>query len=73
VIKTGNGDGTVNIRSLEMCKKWSDEQTKPVIAKSFMKLDHNHILKDPKVVEYVKGIIQKILDSHEEHQGDSAT
>ena len=71
MIKTGNGDGTVNIRSLEICKKWSSEQTKPVIAKSFMRLDHNHILKDPKVVEYVVSIIKNILNSHDEHQADS--
>ena len=63
VRKCGNGDGTVNIRSLEICKTWSDKQRKPVFTKSFEKLDHNNILKDEQVVEYVKDIVKNISNS----------
>ena len=61
VRKIGDGDGTVNIRSLEFCKQWSDKQSHPVITKVFRRLDHNNILKDKQVVEYVKDVVQNIL------------
>ena len=63
VRQIGDGDGTVNIRSLEYCKQWSDKQSHRVITKSFKRLDHNHILMDKQVVEYVKDIVKNILQN----------
>ena len=71
VRKIGDGDGTVNIRSLEFCKKWSEKQSHPVITKSFRRLDHNNILKDKQVVEYVKDIVNILQNSSDNIHGDS--
>lgn len=45
----GDGDGTVNIESLEACKQFRSGQTKPVYLRKFDNIDHIDILrsKDP--------------------------
>ena len=72
VRQIGDGDGTVNIRSLEYCKQWSDKQSHPVITKSFKRLDHNHILMDKQVVEYVKDIVKNISQNPSDNSENSS-
>ena len=67
----GDGDGTVNIRSLELCKQWSNKQNQPVITKSFKRLDHSQIIKDKEVVEYVQNIVKAISQQSDEKHIDS--
>ena len=57
----GDGDNTVNLKSLEACKSWSGKQKHPVHTKSFYRLDHLGILWDDQVVQHVKNTIKKIL------------
>ena len=61
VKKSGDGDGTVNIRSLKACENWSGKQFQPVKTKAFRRLDHQGILKDPSVIQYVQDLVKDIL------------
>lgn len=40
----GDGDGTVNVRSLAACSKWTKEQSQPVYVQDFPKRDHMAVL-----------------------------
>ena len=40
----GDGDGTVNVRSLAACSKWTHEQSQPVYVQAFPKRDHMAVL-----------------------------
>lgn len=40
----GDGDGTVNVRSLAACSKWTKEQSQPVYVQAFPKRDHMAVL-----------------------------
>lgn len=53
----GDGDGTVNIRSLEACLKWRTFQNQPVVAQSFDKVDHMGVLNDKRVLNYLENIL----------------
>ena len=59
VLKKGDGDGTVNLRSLEACQSWMTTTT----VKVFEKLDHLGILRDPNVVDYVLETVKAIHDA----------
>ena len=72
VKKEGDGDGTVNIRSLELCKQWSDKQNKPVITQSFKRLNHNQILKDKEVVKYIINVVKAISQQSNDKKDDSS-
>lgn len=53
---TGDGDGTVNIRSLKSCERWSGTQVqgpKTVHSIEVPGADHMGILNDKRVVQYV--------------------
>ena len=41
----GDGDGTVNVRSLKACQRWVGKQKKPVYPREFPKRDHMQVLK----------------------------
>ncbi|XP_023217052.1 group XV phospholipase A2-like isoform X1 [Centruroides sculpturatus] len=56
-ISYGDGDGTVNMRSLRGCLFWQDQQKAKVYHKGFQNVDHMAILSDPQVLFY----IQKVL------------
>ncbi|XP_076325381.1 lysosomal phospholipase A and acyltransferase-like isoform X1 [Tachypleus tridentatus] len=56
-ITYGNGDGTVNLRSLLGCLRWKMKQKHKVYHKVFMNVDHMSILHDPIVLEYIKNLI----------------
>uniref|UniRef100_A0A182QYF1 Phosphatidylcholine-sterol acyltransferase n=1 Tax=Anopheles farauti TaxID=69004 RepID=A0A182QYF1_9DIPT len=53
VLKMGNGDGTVNIRSLEACKQWTTQQKQPITTKAFPGADHMSILADVNVIDNI--------------------
>jgi hypothetical protein len=40
----GDGDGTVNVRSLAACSKWVNEQPQSVYVQAFPKRDHMAVL-----------------------------
>lgn len=53
---TGDGDGTVNLRSLESCKLWTDmkaQNNKPVHTVELEGADHLGILSDSRVLDYI--------------------
>ncbi|XP_041375530.1 phospholipase A2 group XV-like [Gigantopelta aegis] len=51
-----NGDGTVNIRSLQGCLAWQKSQK--VVHKVFNKVEHTEILMDKDVIDYLKTILK---------------
>lgn len=62
VRKTGDGDGTVNLRSLEACKDWPTQQRQPVTFKNFHRIGHIEILKHHSVVGHVQEVVRRILE-----------
>ncbi|KAL9954753.1 hypothetical protein ACROYT_G042327 [Oculina patagonica] len=53
----GDGDGTVNRRSLEACSKWSQRQPYNVTLKQYPSLKHNDVLSDENVFSYIKTLL----------------
>lgn len=53
----GDGDGTVNKRSLEGCLHWVGKQKQKIYHQTFPKVDHMGILTDPKVLDYIKQLV----------------
>lgn len=49
----GNGDGTVNRRSLEACTNWVTQQKQTVKHVVFDKAEHMQILKNKEVIDYI--------------------
>lgn len=49
----GDGDGTVNLRSLQACLGWSKKQKQQVHYKTFPLVDHMTILTDESVLNYL--------------------
>ena len=47
----GNGDGTVNLRSLELCKKFANLQSQKVVTVAVPGQDHNGMLSDDNVLK----------------------
>ncbi|GFG39947.1 hypothetical protein Cfor_09004 [Coptotermes formosanus] len=56
----GDGDGTVNIHSLEGCLSWQGKQEKKVYHQTFSSLDHMGILRDKRVRDYLVSLITKL-------------
>ncbi|ERL85318.1 phospholipase A2 group XV [Dendroctonus ponderosae] len=54
----GDGDGTVNIRSLEGCKHWQPLQKPKVFCQPFPNTDHMGILRSNQSQEYIAGLIR---------------
>ena len=53
----GDGDGTVNRRSLEACSKWSQRQPYNVTLKHYPSVDHQGVLGDENVLSYMKTLL----------------
>ena len=53
----GNGDGTVNDRSLESCHLWKDKQALPVVMKSFPNVTHSEMVSDKGVLEEIEKLL----------------
>ena len=56
----GDGDGTVNIRSLQACHSFVGKQKQQVVIKSFSKAEHMGMVGDSRVIEYVKNLISSL-------------
>merc|ERR1712179_361236 len=56
----GDGDGTVNIRSLQGCLKWKDKQSQPVHHKVFEKVNHLDMLRTEEPTQNVADIIENL-------------
>ncbi|XP_076280016.1 lysosomal phospholipase A and acyltransferase [Lasioglossum baleicum] len=54
----GDGDGTVNLRSLEACKNWQGKQKQKVYTQGFPGVDHMNILRNPNVLSYIKTVLK---------------
>lgn len=48
-----DGDGTVNIRSLESCKQWIKQQKEAIHVQGFEGAEHMGILKDKRILDYI--------------------
>ncbi|XP_046677557.1 LOW QUALITY PROTEIN: phosphatidylcholine-sterol acyltransferase-like [Homalodisca vitripennis] len=49
----GDGDGTVNKRSLEGCVHWKGQQKQGVYHQTFPDMDHMDVLRDPRILQYI--------------------
>lgn len=59
---SGDGDGTVNARSLKACEQWSGTKAqgaKTIHSIELPRADHMGILSDKRVVEYVLELLVK--------------
>ncbi|XP_050448560.1 phospholipase A2 group XV-like [Cataglyphis hispanica] len=54
----GDGDGTVNIRSLEACTYWQKLQKQKIYNQGFPKVDHTDILKNPDILAYIATVLK---------------
>lgn len=59
----GDGDGTVNRRSLEGCIHWKSLQKQKVFTKELPLVDHLQILHDKDTLTYISDLI-KSYDKH---------
>lgn len=56
----GDGDGTVNRRSLEACLQWKGRQKQKIYTKPLPKIDHMTILRDKQTLSYINDLIQSL-------------
>ncbi|KAK4337160.1 hypothetical protein RND71_043476 [Anisodus tanguticus] len=56
-IQYGDGDGTVNLRSLDFCKNWINRSKKPVTYKTFDKTEHMQTTSSDEVVNYIGELV----------------
>lgn len=57
---TGDGDGTVNLRSLKSCEYWGSKEAKnghPVYSVELEGADHLAILGDTRVLDYIAKLL----------------
>ncbi|XP_031846940.1 lysosomal phospholipase A and acyltransferase [Nomia melanderi] len=54
----GDGDGTVNLRSLEACKQWQGKQKQKIYSQVFPGVNHMDILRNPNVLSYIKTVLK---------------
>lgn len=54
----GDGDGTNNLVSLRGCLQWRSGQVEPVYYRNFSSVNHNGLLTDENVFEYIKAVLQ---------------
>ncbi|XP_050529312.1 phospholipase A2 group XV-like isoform X2 [Daktulosphaira vitifoliae] len=59
-IQYGDGDGTVNLRSLQGCSLWSTMQKQKVYHQVFPNADHMSILRDERVMDYIVQLMDKL-------------
>lgn len=59
-LQYGNGDGTVNSKSLEACNYWSTMQKEKVFHQVFPNADHMTILRDERVMDYIAQLMEKL-------------
>lgn len=54
----GDGDGTVNIRSLEACTRWQQSQKQKIYNQGFPGVDHTEILRNHDILAYIKSVLK---------------
>lgn len=59
-LKDGDGDGTVNRRSLEACKRWIPQQRQPVFVREFPGTDHMQVIQNQTAVKAIVDLIATI-------------
>lgn len=57
----GDGDGTVNQRSLEGCLHWDGKQKQKIYHQTFPNMDHMAILGDDRIINYITSYISNKL------------
>lgn len=57
---TSDGDGTVNIRSLEACGKFVDKQAQQVVIKNFTGAEHMGIIGDSRLIQFIENLLEGI-------------
>lgn len=55
----GNGDGTVNSRSLEACTSWKHLQNERITAVELRDSDHMGILADQRAIDYIVNLMKE--------------
>ncbi|KAK4878912.1 hypothetical protein RN001_007058 [Aquatica leii] len=60
VLINGDGDGTVNRRSLEGCLLWKSLQKQPVHTVALPNVDHMMILNHPSVLNYIANLVNSV-------------
>ncbi|XP_076751443.1 lysosomal phospholipase A and acyltransferase [Xylocopa sonorina] len=55
---SGDGDGTVNLRSLEACKYWQGKQKQKVYFQFFPGVNHMDILRNTNVLNYIRTVLK---------------
>ena len=53
----GDGDGTVNIRSLKACERFINKQQQKVVVESFRFAEHIEIISDHRVIKYIADLL----------------
>ncbi|VDP50092.1 unnamed protein product [Soboliphyme baturini] len=53
----GDGDGTVNVRSLKACNLLKTKQSQPVYTFEILKGEHMQILNHPQMLKYVQELL----------------
>ena len=56
-LENGDGDGTVNYRSLSACKQWAPLQSAPVSVVELANVDHMGVLSNGKVMKYILDLL----------------
>ena len=60
IVDHDDGDGTVNIRSLQGCLRWQGQQNELVMHKTYPNAEHNGILGDPRMLKDIYQIIHNL-------------
>uniref|UniRef100_A0A7S0JJX1 Uncharacterized protein n=1 Tax=Calcidiscus leptoporus TaxID=127549 RepID=A0A7S0JJX1_9EUKA len=58
-VTMGDGDGTVNTRSLRLCEEWSASQQEPVRVLKYSKVTHSGMLKDAGVIHALLAAVRR--------------
>ncbi|KAL8570129.1 hypothetical protein ACOMHN_033808 [Nucella lapillus] len=53
----GDGDGSINLRSLQVCLQWGSQQRQPVYHRALFNVSHMHILSDSRAFEYIERVL----------------
>lgn len=56
----GNGDGTVNLRSLEGCLHWKGIQKQKIFHQTLKNVDHMDILRNIQTLNYISNLINSL-------------
>ncbi|KAL5505577.1 hypothetical protein EMCRGX_G007035 [Ephydatia muelleri] len=56
----GNGDGTVNVWSSEVCLKWRGQQAQPFVSRTFRGVSHNAMTENRDVLDAVGNIVLSV-------------